>query len=63
MGYEYVVFNVGLYVGMVFFNFDVVLWLYVLKNIVFVFLGNFVGGGIFVGFVYVFLNGKCNCLE
>ena len=28
------------------------------KNIVFAFLGNFVGGGIFVGLVYAFLNGK-----
>lgn len=58
MGYEHVVFNAGLYAGMVFFNLDAVSWLHVLKNIVFAFLGNFVGGGIFVGLVYAFLNGK-----
>ncbi|CAC7017435.1 nitrite transporter [Staphylococcus aureus] len=48
---------------MVFFNLDAVSWLHVLKNIVFAFLGNFVGGGIFVGLVYAFLNGKRNRLE
>ncbi len=63
MGYEHVVFNAGLYAGMVFFNLDAVSWLHVLKNIVFAFLGNFVGGGIFVGLVYAFLNGKRNRLE
>ena len=34
MGYEHVVFNAGLYAGMVFFNLDAVSWLHVLKNIV-----------------------------
>lgn len=63
MGYEHVVFNAGLYAGMVFFNLDAVSWLHVLKNIAFAFLGNFVGGGIFVGLVYAFLNGKRNRLE
>ena len=62
MGYEHVVFNAGLYAGMVFFNLDAVSWLHVLKNIVFAFLGNFVGGGIFVGLVYAFLHGKRNRL-
>ncbi|HDF9051177.1 TPA: formate/nitrite transporter family protein [Staphylococcus aureus] len=56
-------FIAGLYAGMVFFNLDAVSWLHVLKNIVFAFLGNFVGGGIFVGLVYAFLNGKRNRLE
>lgn len=60
MGYEYVVFNVGLYVGMMFFNMDGLFWLGVLKNIVFVFFGNYIGGGIFIGLVYVYLNGKCD---
>ncbi|MDN8782691.1 formate/nitrite transporter, partial [Staphylococcus aureus] len=32
-------------------------------NIVFAFLCNFVGGGIFIGLVYDFLNGKLNRLE
>lgn len=31
MGYEHVVFNAGLYAGMVFFNLDAVSWLHVLK--------------------------------
>src|SRR5699024_2718410 len=58
MGYEHVVFNAGLYAGMVFYNFDAVAWLHVLKNIVFAFIGNYIGGGIFVGLVYAYLNGK-----
>ena len=28
------------------------------KNIVFAFVGNYIGGGIFVGLVYAYLNGK-----
>src|SRR5699024_974785 len=51
MGYEHVVFNAGLYAGMLFYNFDAVVWLHVLKNIVFAFIGNFIGGGLFVGLV------------
>ena len=58
MGYEHVVFNAGLYLGMVFYDFDAVAWLHVLKNIVCAFIGNFIGGGIFVGLVYAYLNGK-----
>ncbi|MDW4403592.1 formate/nitrite transporter family protein [Staphylococcus saprophyticus] len=58
MGYEHVVFNAGLYLGMVFYNFDAVAWLHVLKNIVCAFIGNFIGGGIFVGLVYAYLNGR-----
>ena len=34
MGYEHVVFNAGLYAGMMFFNMDGLSWLGVLKNIV-----------------------------
>ncbi|MDN6741056.1 MAG: formate/nitrite transporter family protein, partial [Staphylococcus equorum] len=63
MGYEHVVFNAGLYAGMVFYDFDVVAWLHVLKNIVFAFIGNYIGGGIFVGLVYAYLNGKRNSLH
>ena len=58
MGYEHVVFNAGLYAGMMFFNMDGLSWLGVLKNIVFAFLGNYIGGGIFIGLVYAYLNGK-----
>lgn len=58
MGYEHVVFNAGLYSGMVFYDFDAVAWLHVLKNIVCAFIGNFIGGGIFVGLVYAYLNGR-----
>ncbi|MDG0844058.1 formate/nitrite transporter family protein [Staphylococcus equorum] len=63
MGYEHVVFNAGLYAGMVFYDFDVVAWLHVLKNIVFAFIGNYIGGGIFVGLVYAYLNGKRDSLH
>ena len=55
MGYEHVVFNAGLYAGMMFFNMDGLSWLGVLKNIVFAFLGNYIGGGIFIGLVYAYL--------
>ncbi|WP_210139457.1 formate/nitrite transporter family protein [Staphylococcus sp. GDY8P120P] len=63
MGYEHVVFNAGLYAGMLFYNFDAVVWLHVLKNIVFAFIGNFIGGGLFVGLVYAYLNGKRDSLH
>lgn len=63
MGYEHVVFNAGLYAGMMFYHIDALSWLDVLKNIVFAFIGNFIGGGIFVGLVYSFLNGKRQQLE
>lgn len=58
MGYEHVVFNTGLYAGMVFFNIDALSWLDVIKNIIFALIGNYIGGGIFVGLVYAYLNGK-----
>lgn len=41
-----------------FYDFDAVAWLHVLKNIVCAFIGNFIGGGIFVGLVYAYLNGR-----
>ncbi|MEB8123392.1 formate/nitrite transporter family protein [Staphylococcus succinus] len=63
MGYEHVVFNAGLYVGMIFYDFDAVAWLHVLKNITFAFIGNFIGGGIFVGLLYAYLNGKRDSLQ
>lgn len=63
MGYEHVVFNAGLYSGMIFYDFDAVAWLHVLKNIVFAFIGNYIGGGIFVGLVYAYLNGKRDSLS
>lgn len=63
MGYEHVVFNAGLYAGMMFFNMDGLSWLGVLKNIVFAFLGNYIGGGIFIGLVYAYLNGKRDSLQ
>ncbi len=63
MGSEHVVLNAGWYAAMVSSNLDAVSWLHALKYIVFGFLGNFVGGGIFVGLVYAFLNGKRNRLE
>lgn len=58
MGYEHVVFNTGLYAGMVFFNLQDLVWLDVGKNVLFAFIGNFIGGGLFVGFIYAYLNGK-----
>ena len=63
MGYEHVVFNAGLYAGMLFYNFDAVAWLDVLKNIVFAFIGNYIGGGIFVGLLYAYLNGHRDSLK
>ena len=58
MGYEHVVYNAGLFVGMIFYNIDAVSWLDVLKNIVFAFIGNYIGGGILVGLLYAYFNGS-----
>ncbi|HEC2156555.1 TPA: formate/nitrite transporter family protein [Staphylococcus delphini] len=58
MGYEHVVYNAGLFVGMIFYNFDAASWLGVLKNIVFAFIGNYIGGGIFVGLLFAYFNGS-----
>ena len=63
MGYEHVVFNAGLFSGMLFFNIDALSGLGVLKNIVFALIGNYIGGGIFVGLVYAYLNGQRNQLK
>ena len=63
MGYEHVVFNAGLYAGMVFYNLDAVSWLGVAKNIIFALIGNYIGGGIFVGLVYAYLNGQRDSLS
>ena len=62
MGYEHVVFNAGLYAGMVFYNLEALSWLDVLKNLFYAFLGNYTGGGIFVGLVYAYLNGDRNSM-
>lgn len=58
MAYEHVVYNAGLFVGMLFYNVDAMSWLGVLKNIVFAFIGNFIGGGIMIGLLYAYLNGS-----
>ncbi|MBT2830520.1 formate/nitrite transporter family protein [Staphylococcus coagulans] len=58
MAYEHVVYNAGLFVGMIFYNFDGLSWLGVLKNIVFAFVGNYIGGGLMVGLLYAYLNGS-----
>lgn len=60
MGYEHVVYNANLFSGMMFYNIGALAWLDVLKNIVFAFIGNYIGGGIFVGLLYAFFNGKRN---
>lgn len=62
MGYEHVVFNAGLYAGMVFYNLEALSWLDVLKNFFYAFIGNYIGGGIFVGLVYAYLNGDRNSM-
>ncbi|UXU50435.1 formate/nitrite transporter family protein [Staphylococcus arlettae] len=63
MGYEHVVFNAGLYAGMVFYNLEALSWLDVLKNLFYAFIGNYIGGGIFVGLVYAYLNGDRNSMD
>lgn len=63
MGYEHVVFNAGLYAGMVFYNLDALSWLGVIKNIVFALIGNYIGGGIFIGLVYAYLNGSRDSIK
>lgn len=63
MGYEHVVFNAGLYAGMVFYNLEALSWLDVLKNLFYAFIGNYIGGGIFVGLVYAYLNGDRNSMS
>lgn len=60
MGYEHVVYNAGLFVGMIFYNFEALSWLDVLKNIVFAFIGNYIGGGLLVGLLYAYFNGSRN---
>lgn len=35
----------------------------VLKNIVFALIGNYIGGGVFVGLVYAYLNGQRSQLK
>lgn len=60
MGYEHVVYNANLFSGMMFYNLDALSWIDVLKNIVWAFVGNYIGGGIFVGLLYAFFNGKRN---
>lgn len=62
MGYEHVVFNASLYAGMVFYNLEALSWLDVLKNLFYAFIGNYIGGGIFVGLVYAYLNGDRNSM-
>ncbi|MBK3719601.1 Nitrite transporter NirC [Staphylococcus arlettae] len=62
MGYEHVVFNAGLYAGMVFYNLEALSWLDVIKNLFYAFIGNYIGGGIFVGLVYAYLNGDRNSM-
>ncbi len=57
MAYEHVVYNAGLFAGMIFYNPDAISWMDILKNIIFAFIGNYIGGGIFVGLVYAYLNG------
>ncbi|WP_414054490.1 formate/nitrite transporter family protein [Macrococcus equi] len=58
MAYEHVVYNAGLFAGMMFYNIDALSWIDVLKNIVFAYIGNYIGGGIFIGLVFAYLNGK-----
>lgn len=58
MAYEHVVYNAGLFVGMLFYNIDALNWLGVLKNLVFAFIGNYIGGGILVGLLFAYLNGS-----
>lgn len=58
MGYDHIVFNTGLFAGMLFYNAGDADLLHIFKNLVFSFIGNYIGGGIFVGLVYAYLNGK-----
>ncbi|EKU46798.1 formate/nitrite transporter family protein [Staphylococcus massiliensis] len=58
MAFEHVVYNAGLFVGMLFYNIDALNWLGVLKNIVFAYIGNYIGGGILIGLMYAFVNGS-----
>ncbi|QLK86755.1 formate/nitrite transporter family protein [Staphylococcus sp. 17KM0847] len=60
MAYEHVVYNAGLFVGMLFYNFDAISWVGVLKNITFAFIGNYIGGGLMIGLLYAYLNGTPN---
>ena len=55
--------SIGLYAGMVFYNLDALSWLGVIKNIVFALIGNYIGGGIFIGLVYAYLNGSRDSMK
>ncbi|WP_414044316.1 formate/nitrite transporter family protein [Macrococcus animalis] len=58
MAYEHVVYNAGLFAGMMFYNIDALSWIDVLKNIFYAYIGNYIGGGLFIGLVYAYLNGR-----
>lgn len=56
MGYEHVVANGSYFIGALFADPGAVSLLSVGKNIIFAFIGNYVGGGLIIGLFYAFLN-------
>lgn len=56
MGYEHVVANTALFIGAIFYHPEQVDMVNLLKNIVFSFLGNYIGGGLIIGLFYAYLN-------
>lgn len=56
MGYEHVVANTAFFIGALLYHPEQVDMLNLLKNIVFSFFGNYVGGGLIIGLFYAYLN-------
>ncbi|MBI5975834.1 formate/nitrite transporter family protein [Staphylococcus canis] len=56
MGYEHVVYNACLFVGMLYYNISGLELGHVIKNIIAAFVGNYIGGGLIIGLFYAYLN-------
>ncbi|REH93725.1 formate/nitrite transporter family protein, partial [Staphylococcus felis] len=56
MGYEHVVYNACLFIGMLYYNVSALQLGHLIKNIIFAFIGNYIGGGLVIGLFYAYLN-------
>ncbi len=56
MGYEHVVYNACLFIGMLYYDVSALQLGHLIKNIAFAFIGNYIGGGLVIGLFYAYLN-------
>lgn len=56
MGYEHVIANTALFAAASFYHAGQLDMIHLLKNILFSFLGNYIGGGLIIGLFYAYLN-------